>query len=68
MKVRILRTGESPCIPIPEQLLEEIGPADEIEVEVQSGRLVIRTSGEPRLEWEEAFRSMAERGDDTLLD
>lgn len=68
MKVKVLRTGESPCIPIPESLLGEIGPADEVEVEVQSGRLVIRTAGESRPGWEEAFRSMAERGDDTLTD
>ena len=34
----------------------------------QTGRIVIQPSGTPRGGWESAFASMAERGDDVLLD
>ncbi len=35
---------------------------------VRKGRLVIRPVVEPRKGWEEAFRRMARKGDDRLLD
>lgn len=63
MEIRIVSTGDSPSIGPAESLVTWSGLADE----AQAGRIVIRAAGQPRQGWEEAFRSMAERGDDVLL-
>ena len=68
MKTRIVRIGNSQGIRIPKPLLEQSGLAGEVDLEVEPGRIVIQAVGSPRRGWEEAFRAMAERGDDALLD
>lgn len=68
MKTRIVRIGNSRGIRIPKPLLEQSGLGDEVELEVGEGTILIRAVAEPRREWPEAFRAMAERGDDALLD
>ena len=68
MKTRIVRIGNSQGIRIPKPLLEQSGLAGEVDLEVEQGRIVIQALGSPRRGWEEAFRAMAERGDDALLD
>jgi antitoxin MazE len=40
----------------------------EVEMEVRGLDLVIRSSHAPRAGWEAAFRQMAARHDDTLID
>ena len=69
MKTRIVKIGNSQGIRIPKVLLEHsrIGN-DEVELEVEDNRIVIRPLSRPRKGWDEAFRSMAEHGDDRLLD
>jgi antitoxin MazE len=68
MKARIVRIGNSRGIRIPKPLLEQTGLDDEVEIEVRDGSLVISRVDSPRGGWSEAFRAMAERGDDALLD
>ena len=68
MKTRIVRIGNSQGIRIPKPLLEQSGLAGEVDLEVEQGRIVIQAVGSPRRGWEEAFRAMAEGGDDALLD
>ncbi len=68
MRVRIVRIGNSQGIRIPKPILEAAELKDEVELEVQDGRLIIEAVGRPRTGWDESFRSMAERGDDRLLD
>jgi antitoxin MazE len=68
MKARIVRIGNSQGIRIPKPLLEQSGLEDEVELEVERGRIIIRAAARPRAGWEVAFRSMAEHGDDALLD
>lgn len=68
MKARIVQIGNSRGIPIPKAWLDQLGLGEEVEVAVQKDKLVIRRARRPRQGWGEAFRSMAERGDDRLLD
>ena len=68
MKARIVQIGNSRGIRIPKVWLDQLGLEDEVEVAVQKDKLVIRRAHRPRQGWNEAFRSMAERGDDHLLD
>lgn len=68
MKTRIVRIGNSRGLRIPEPLIEQSGLGDEVDLEVDGGRIIIRAVTERRLKWPEAFRSMAETGDDAMLD
>jgi len=68
VKAHIIRIGNSRGIRIPKLWLEQLGLEDEVELAVQSHRLVIRPARRPRQGWEERFRAMAEHGDDRLLD
>ncbi len=68
MKTRIIRIGNSQGIRIPKLYLQQTGLAEEVELEVQNSEIVIRSAEHPRQNWAEAFRVMAEHGDDKLLD
>jgi len=68
MKSRIVRIGNSRGVRIPKPVIEQIGLGDDIEMVVREGALVITPLGRPRAGWSEAFRAMAETGDDGLLD
>lgn len=68
VKSRIIKIGNSQGIRIPKLLLEQAKLVEEVELELQEERIVIRSAGKARQGWEEAFRAMAEQGDDELLD
>lgn len=68
MKVRIVRIGNSQGIRIPKPLIEQTGLEGEVEIRVQDDSLVISPATKPRDGWDDAFRQMAECGDDVLLD
>ena len=68
MKARIVRIGNSKGIRIPKLLIEQIGLSDEVTIEAEGNRLVIRAARQPRAGWAEAFQAMAAAGDDRLLD
>ena len=68
MKARIVRIGNSRGLRIPKPVIEQIGLGDDVEMVVREGALIITPLGRPRAGWSEAFRVMAERGDDRLLD
>ena len=68
MKARIVRIGNSQGIRIPKPLLEQTGLLDEVELSVQDGALIIRPARKARAGWADAFREMARRGDDAMLD
>jgi len=67
MRTRIVRIGNSQGIRIPKLLLERSKLAEEVELEAEDNRIIIRSAKQPRQDWESAFRAMAERGDDGLL-
>jgi antitoxin MazE len=68
MRTRIVKIGNSQGIRIPKLLLERSNLADEVEIEAEDNRIIIRSTKQPRQDWESTFRAMAERGDDSLLD
>ena len=68
MKSRIVQIGNSRGIRLPKVLLEEAQLADEVELEVEPGRIVIRRGNRPRTGWAAAARKMRERSEDRLLD
>lgn len=68
MKTSVIRIGNSRGIRIPKALLEQCRLGGTVELEVQNDHLVIRPVAKPRSGWEDAFRLMAQQGDDVLLD
>ena len=68
IKSRIIKIGNSQGIRIPKILLDQAKLGDEIEVEVQGDKLIVRSVRSTRQGWDEQFAEMARRGDDTLSD
>ena len=64
----IVKIGNSQGIRIPKLLLEQVGLSGEIQVEIESDRLILRSSKGRRQGWDEQFKRMAQQGDDRLLD
>jgi len=60
LKARMVRTGSSRGIRIPKPMIEQTASGKDGEIESPVGR--------PRAGWVEAFRAMAEHGDDEFLD
>ena len=67
-KTRIIRIGNSQGFRVPRALLEQAQLPEEVELQAQPGRLIVRASRRPRAGWSEAARVMRERGHDRLLD
>ena len=68
MKTRVVRIGNSRGIRILKVLLEQTGLPEEVEISAEGDSLVIRPANKPRAGWATAFKEMATRGDDGLLD
>ena len=68
VKTRIIKIGNSKGIRIPKPILEQLGFSGEVELEVLSNQLVVRSVNQPRRQWEAYFTAMADAGDDQLLD
>jgi antitoxin MazE len=68
MKSRIVQIGNSRGIRLPKVLLEEAQLADEVELQAEPGRIVIRRGNRPRAGWAAAARRMREQDDERLLD
>lgn len=68
MRTRIVKIGNSRGIRIPKLLLERSNLAEEVELEAEDNRIIIRSTKQPRQDWERAFRAMTKRNDDALLD
>ena len=68
IKSSIVRIGNSQGIRIPKLLLNQTNFGNEVELELQENRIVIRSSQSSRRGCREQFKMMAEQGDDWLLD
>jgi antitoxin MazE len=66
MKASIVKIGNSRGIRIPGPFFEQCGFKDEVEIEVENHKLVVRPSSKTRANWEAAFKSMTQKGDDAL--
>ena len=68
MRARIVKIGNSQGIRIPKPLLEQTGIMDDVELEVEQNQIIIRPVSNPRSGWDDAFKAMADRGDDIIMD
>jgi antitoxin MazE len=68
MKARIIRIGNSRGIRLPKAVLEHAHLTGEVRIDAEPNQIIIRAAHIPREGWEEAFRLMADRGDDTFTD
>jgi len=65
---RIVRIGNSRGIRVPKGLLEHAQLPDEVELQAEHGRLVVRAAHGPRAGWADAAKAMHVKGEDRLLD
>ena len=68
MRTRLVAIGKSQGICIPAPLLKRTGLHGEVEISAEHDSLVIRPVRSIRAGWAQAFRAMAKRGDDALVD
>lgn len=68
MKGRIVQIGNSRGIRLPKVLIEEAQLEDDVELEAEPGRIVIRRVSRTRAGWTAAARKMRERNEDRLFD
>ena len=68
MRASIIKIGNSQGIRLPKPLLDQTGIKDDVELEVEKSQIIIRPISNPRGGWDEAFKSMSQNRDDTLLD
>ncbi len=67
-KTRIIQIGNSKGIRVPKVLLEHAHLPDEVELQAENGRLIVRAARGPRAGWADAAKAMHDRADDHLLD
>jgi antitoxin MazE len=67
-RTRIIQIGNSRGIRVPKVLLEHAQLPDEVELQAEHGRLIVRAARRARSGWAAAARVMRARGDDQLLD
>ncbi|MCP5432362.1 MAG: AbrB/MazE/SpoVT family DNA-binding domain-containing protein [Alphaproteobacteria bacterium] len=64
MKVTIIPIGNSRGVRLPKAVLDQCGFADEAELSVENGRVVIAPLAAPRSGWAEAFAAEPAAADD----
>jgi len=68
MKASIIKIGNSHGIRIPKPIIAQCGFEEEVEFSVQNSALIIKSLKSSRKNWSDAFKKMAAKGDDQLLD
>jgi antitoxin MazE len=67
MKAALIRIGNSQGVRIPKAVIDQCGFDRRVEMRVEGGSLIIAPAKAARSGWDEAFKAMAERGDDRAL-
>lgn len=60
MKAKLVRIGNSRGVRIPKPLIDQVGLADEVELEIEGGAVVIRPAAAIRAGWAQAAAALAE--------
>jgi antitoxin MazE len=68
MKSRLIRIGNSRGVRLPKPLIDEAGLADEVELRVREGAIIISPANGPRQGWAEAAQQLGEHNEDGLVD
>jgi antitoxin MazE len=64
----LVQIGNSRGVRLPKLVIEEAGLADEVELQVREGAVVIRPLHPPRSGWEAAAKALRDSSGDRLLD
>ena len=64
MRARVIKIGNSQGFRIPKPILEQTGIRDDVEIEVEKNRIIVRPVENVREGWDRAFEEMSEAGDD----
>lgn len=67
MKTNIIKIGNSKGIRIPAFILKECNFANEVELRIYKGNIVISPVKAPRQNWDALYKTMHEEGDDVLF-
>lgn len=67
MKTKVVKIGNSRGIRIPKSIIEQSGLKNEVELELNNGKIIIKPVKHTRENWDTAFQEMAKKGDDVLL-
>lgn len=68
MKTKVVKIGNSRGIRIPKSIIHESGLKNEVELEVSDGQIIIKPISKSRESWDAAFKKMAKKQEDILLD
>lgn len=68
MKTKVIKIGNSKGVRIPRHILEESGLKNEVEIEVNDNKIILKPTKKVREDWDIAFKGMAKNNDDILLD
>lgn len=68
MRTHLVPIGNSRGVRIPKAILQACGITDGVDLAVENQQIVIRAVRAPRAGWAAAASTMAERGEDRLLD
>ncbi len=64
MKARLIKIGNSQGLRIPKPILDQTGIMDDVEIELEENKIIIRPVKNVRAGWDAAFKMMGERSDD----
>ncbi|WP_374444888.1 AbrB/MazE/SpoVT family DNA-binding domain-containing protein [Epilithonimonas sp.] len=67
MELSVINIGNSKGIRLSKTILEKYNIQDKIELILEKGFIVLKPKTEPRKNWEKAFKTMHENGDDQIL-
>lgn len=67
MELPVIKIGNSKGIRLSKTLLEKYNITDTVELILEQGYIILKAKAEPRKNWEKAFSTMHENGDDQLL-
>lgn len=68
MQVSLIKIGNSKGIRLPKAVIEQARLEDEIDLEVQDGKVILSSPTQPRAGWAVAARACHESGQDDLSD
>ncbi len=68
MIAKVIKIGNSRGIRIPKSIIDQSGIKNEVELEVKSYGIVIKSLSGVRQNWNLAFQKMGKSNDDQLLD
>lgn len=67
MEIPVIKIGNSKGLRLAKSLLKRYQIKDKVELILEKDQIIIRAAPNPRDGWDEAFKQMNKKGDDTLL-